>query len=272
MTLTRFHLLAVLALLFFVTPAKADALDRHFSTNDPNATMTVDHSVWERILSEYVVVSGDRINRFAYGRVSAADKKALKSYLTALQSVKVAALKADEQRAYWINFYNALTIDVVLDHYPVKTIKDISLGGGFFASGPWKKPLATVEGKALSLDNIEHDILRKVWRDPRVHYAVNCASMSCPNLMAKAFTAANLEQMLTQGARDYINHPRGVRVDNGKVYLSQIFDWYRKDFGASEADVLTHVAGYAAPGLKAQLQGITRVADYNYDWSLNEAK
>ena len=234
--------------------------------------MTVDHSAWTRILSTYVVASPDRVNRFAYGRVSAADKKALKACLTALQGVKVAALSGDEQRAFWINFYNALTIDVVLDHYPVKSIKDISLGGGLFASGPWKKALVNVEGKALSLDNIEHDILRKTWRDPRVHYAVNCASMSCPNLMAQAFTAANLEQMLTQGARDYINHPRGVRVDNRKVCLSRIFEWYRKDFGANEADVLAHVQTYAEPDLKAQLQGITRVADYTYDWSLNEAK
>lgn len=263
---------AVFAFLLFLTPARADDLDQYFSTHNPSATMTVDHSVWERILSTYVVAAPDRVNRFAYGRVSSSDKAALKTYLAALQGVKVTALKADEQRAFWINLYNALTIDVVLDHYPVKSIKDISLGGGFFASGPWKKALVTVEGKALSLDNIEHDILRKVWRDPRVHYAVNCASMSCPNLMAKAFTAANLDRMLTQGARDYINHPRGVRVDNGKVYLSQIFEWYRKDFGVSEADVLTHVAGYAEPGLKAQLRGVTRVADYSYDWSLNEAK
>jgi hypothetical protein len=265
MTLARLCPFAVFAFVLFLTPASADDLDQYFSTHNPSATMTVDHSVWERILSTYVVASPDRINRFAYGKV-------LKAYLTALQGVQVTALKADEQRAFWINLYNALTIDVVLDHYPVKTIKDISLGGGFFASGPWKKALVTVEGRALSLDNIEHDILRKVWRDPRVHYAVNCASMSCPNLMVKAFTAANLDRMLTQGARDYINHPRGVRVDNGKVYLSQIFEWYRKDFGASEADVLTHVAGYAEPGLKAQLRGVTRVADYSYDWSLNEAK
>ncbi len=259
-------------LLLFLTSAKADELDRYFSTNNPSATMTVDHGAWERILSTYIVASPDRINRFAYGRVSAADKKALKAYLTALQGVKVTALKADEQRAFWINLYNALTIDVVLDHYPVKTIKDISLGGGFFAVGPWKKALVKVDGKALSLDNIEHDILRKVWRDPRVHYAVNCASMSCPNLMARAFTAPNLEQLLNQGARDYINHPRGVRVERGKVYLSQIFEWYGKDFGASEADVINHVAGYAGPQLKAQLQGVTRVADYTYDWSLNEVK
>jgi hypothetical protein len=272
MTLARLRPFAVFAFVLFLTPASADDLDQYFSTHNPSATMTVDHSVWERILSTYVVASPDRINRFAYGRVSSSDKKVLKAYLTALQGVQVTALKADEQRAFWINLYNALTIDVVLDHYPVKSIKDISLGGGFFASGPWKKTLVTVEGRALSLDNIEHDILRKVWRDPRVHYAVNCASMSCPNLMVKAFTAANLDRMLTQGARDYVNHPRGVRVDNGKVYLSQIFEWYRKDFGASEADVLTHVAGYAEPGLKAQLRGVTRVADYSYDWSLNEAK
>jgi hypothetical protein len=269
MTLIRF---AVLAVLFFLTPAKADELDRYFSTNDPNATMTVDHSAWERILTAYVVPSPDRINRFAYGRVTAADKKALKGYLTALQGVKVTALKADEQRAFWINLYNALTIDVVLDHYPVKTIKDISLGGGFFAFGPWKKALVTVEGKALSLDNIEHDILRKVWRDPRVHYAVNCASMSCPNLMAKAFTAANLDKMLTQGARDYVNHPRGVQVRAGKVTLSRIYSWYRSDFGASDAEVLRHVAGFAEPALKKQLADIDTIDGYDYDWSLNEAK
>ncbi|NOT41731.1 MAG: DUF547 domain-containing protein [Alphaproteobacteria bacterium] len=272
MTLTPFRPFAVLAFLFALMPAKADVLDQHFSTNNPSATMTVDHSAWERVLSAYVVVSGDGINRFAYGRVTAADKKALKAYLTALQGMKVTALKPDEQRAFWINLYNALTIDVVLDAYPVKTIKDISLGGGFFASGPWKKPLVSVEGKMLSLDNIEHDILRKVWRDARVHYAVNCASISCPNLMAKAFTAGNLDKMLTQGARDYVNHPRGVRVRAGKVTLSRIYSWYRSDFGASDAEVLRHVAGFAEPALKKQLADIDTIDGYDYDWSLNEAK
>ena len=263
---------AVFVSLVFAMPSAAGELDQYFATNKLNATMTIDHSAWDRILTAYVVPSADGINRFAYGRVSAADKKALKTYLAVLQTVNVTGLAANEQRAFWINLYNALTIDVVLDRYPVKTIKDISLGGGFFAFGPWKKALVTVEGKALSLDNIEHDILRKVWHDPRVHYAVNCASMSCPNLMGKAFTGASLDKMLTQGARDYVIHPRGVKVDRGKVYLSQIFDWYRKDFGTSDAEVLGHIAGYAAPALKAQLQGVTRIAGYDYDWSLNEAK
>lgn len=270
MTLVRATLFALACLAF--VPAQAGDLDTYFSTNNQNAAMNVDHTAWERILSAYIVASPDRINRFAYGRVSGADKKALKAYLTMLQGVKVTALKADEQRALWINLYNALTIDVVLDRYPVKSIKEISLGGSFFGSGPWAKALVTVEGRKLSLDNIEHDILRKVWRDPRVHYAVNCASIGCPNLMAKAFTAAKLDEMLTQGARDYINHPRGVKVGNDGLTLSRIFSWYRRDFGANDSELLRHLSTYAEPALKKQLAGIDTIAGYDYDWSLNEAK
>ncbi|MBL8781865.1 MAG: DUF547 domain-containing protein [Alphaproteobacteria bacterium] len=239
------------------------------TTADPHA-MTVDHTPWQSILDRYVSASPDGINRFAYGRVSAADKGALKAYLGALQGVRVSPLGESEQRAYWINFYNALTIDVVLDHYPVKSIRDI--GGGLFVTGPWKKELVAVEGRKLSLDNIEHDILRKTWRDPRVHYAVNCASMSCPNLMREAFTGAKLEQMLNQGARDYVNHPRGARVVNGKLTLSQIYEWYRRDFGSRDSEVIAHVARYAEPKLKTQLASIEFIAGYDYDWSLNEAK
>lgn len=253
-----------------LAPARAGDLDATFSRNDPKATMTVDHSAWDRILKAYVVPSPDGVNRFAYGRVSARDREALKSYLAMLQSVKVTALNAAEQRATWINFYNALTIEVVLDHYPVKSIRDI--GGGLFTIGPWKKELVTVEGRKLSLDNIEHDILRKTWNDPRVHYAVNCASMSCPNLMAEAFTGANLEEMLNRGASDYVNHPRGVKVTKGRVRFSEIYSWYRKDFGADTAALLRHLSAYAGPELKKQLAGIESIEGYDYDWSLNEAK
>lgn len=263
---------ALLLACVLLPPAGAQDLDQYFATNDAASTMTVDHSAWDRLLGAYVVVSPDGINRFAYGRVSASDKKALKTYLAALQGVKVTALKADEQRAFWINLYNALTIDVVLDRYPVKTIKDISLGGGFFSSGPWKKELVTVEGRKLSLDNIEHDILRKVWSDARVHYAVNCASISCPNLLAKAFTGPNLDKMLTQGARAYVNHPRGVRVSGAKIYLSRIYNWYRSDFGATDAELFRHLAAFAEPALKKQLGSVDTIAGYDYDWSLNEAK
>ncbi len=264
-------LLSYAVLAWGVAVSQAADLDQYFARNDPNSTMTVDHSAWQRILERYIAPSADGVNLFAYGRMSAADRKALKAYLTALQGVKVTALKPDEQRAFWINLYNALTIDVVLDHYPVKSIRDISLGG-FFTVGPWKKELVAVEGRKLSLDNIEHDILRKVWRDPRIHYAVNCASMGCPNLMGKPFTGTTLDKMLTRGARDYVNHPRGAQVRSRKLYLSQIYSWYRKDFGSTDAAVIGHIAKYAAPKLKQQLASINTIAGYDYDWSLNEAK
>jgi hypothetical protein len=234
--------------------------------------MTVDHRPWQAILGRNVVASPDGINRFAYGKVTAADHQALKAYVGYLQAVRVSSLSRDEQMAFWINLYNALTIDVVLDHYPVSSIKNISIGGGLFTSGPWKKELVTVEGKRLSLDNIEHDILRKDWRDPRVHYAVNCASMSCPNLQSKAFTGAALEAMLNQAAVAYVNHPRGVRVTNGKIYMSQIYSWYRRDFGETDLDVIRHVSQYALPALRTSLAKATTISGYDYDWSLNEAK
>jgi hypothetical protein len=248
----------------------ADNLSPRLSVQDPQATMAIDHSTWQRILERYLSASPDGINRFGYARVTGADKAALKAYLGDMQRVKVSALSENEQRAFWINLYNALTIDVVLDHYPVKSIRNIE--GGLFATGPWKKEYVAVEGRRLSLDNIEHDILRKTWRDPRVHYAVNCASISCPNLLAEAFTGAKLDRMLTQGARDYVNHPRGARVEKGRLTLSQIYSWYRRDFGASDGEVIAHVAGYAEPKLKAQLANIKTIAGYDYDWSLNEAK
>jgi hypothetical protein len=270
--LVRLLTVSLMCAGMFVLRVQADELDAYFANGTVRSTMTVDHSTWKQILARYVVAETDGINRFAYGRVSGADKARLKTYLVVLQQVAARQLPRDEQMAFWINFYNALTIDVVLDHYPVVSIKDISLGGGLFTSGPWKKALVTVEGKTLSLDNIEHDILRKTWPDPRVHYSVNCASLSCPNLMAEPFTAARLNEMLDAGATAYVNHPRGVKVSGGKVYLSRIYSWYRSDFGTKDGEVIRHLLNYADSTLKRKLAGIETISGYDYDWSLNEAK
>lgn len=234
--------------------------------------MTVDHSPWKQILSRYIRTTADGVNLFAYAAVTAADRKGLKDYLASLEATKVQALPREEQMAFWINLYNAKTIDIVLDHYPVKSIRDISLGGGLFTTGPWKKQVMTVESQSLSLDNVEHDILRKQWKDPRVHYAVNCASFSCPNLSDKPFTGKDLDAMLDAGAKAYINHPRGLTFRGERLVLSQIFEWYRKDFGSTDAEVIAHLSRYASPELKARLAGVRSIASYGYDWSLNEAK
>lgn len=242
-----------------------------WARHDPAATARVDHGAWDAFLARHLQVVEGGVNRIAYGAVPSADRQALAAYLDALAATQVSTLNRAEQRAYWINFYNALTVKVVLDHHPVASIGDIDISPGLFANGPWGKKLATVEGEALSLDDMEHRILRPIWRDPRIHYAVNCASIGCPNLRTVAFTAANADRLMEEGARDYVNHPRGASLAGGRLVVSKIYDWFKADFGGTDAGVIAHLRQYAAPPLADGLAVATRIADTVYDWSLNDA-
>jgi hypothetical protein len=188
-----------------------------------------------------------------------------------LTQTAVSRLNRNEQKAFWINLYNALTVKVILDHYPVKSIRDIDISPGLFSDGPWGKKLVSVEGEDISLDDIEHRILRPVWKDPRVHYGVNCASHGCPNLQPEAFTAENSDELLDKGAREFVNSPRGARIENGKLTVSSIYVWFKPDFGGTDAGVIDHLKKYAQPGLRTQLEKIDRISDNQYDWTLNEA-
>ncbi len=159
---------------------------------------------------------------------------------------------------------------LVLDHYPVDSIRDIDISPGLFADGPWERKLATVEGVGLSLDDIEHRILRPIWQDPRIHYVVNCAAVGCPNLMDRAFTGARWDEMMDAAARDYVNNWRGVRFDDGELIVSKLYVWYTEDFGGSESAVLDHLRRYAEPGLRGRLEDRERIDAYAYDWGLND--
>lgn len=244
--------------------------DRH----DAASTATVSHAAWDKFLKNYLSMR-DNIALLNYGGVSAADQKALAAYVHMLAQIKVRSLNLDEQRAFWINLYNALTVKSVLDAYPVASIRDINPDGGsfsFFSAGPWDAKLLAIEGEKISLNDIEHRILRPIWRDPRLHYAVNCASLGCPNLAARAYTAANTEQLLNDGAAAYINHRRGVSLENGKLKVSSIYSWFGEDFGGDDAGIIAHLQQHAAPELRAQLAKIVRISGHDYDWSLNEGK
>ena len=152
---------------------------------------TIDHYAWEGFLRRYVVAphpSG--INRVRYEAVTADDLKSLKSYLQEMQSVAISIYSRAEQKAYWINLYNAVTVDLVVTRFPVKSIRDINISPGLLARGPWGAKLVSVEGERLSLHDIEHRILRPIWKDNRVHYALNCASLGCPNLQPTVSSTA----------------------------------------------------------------------------------
>ena len=260
-------LLLTLPALLHAAP-KADLWD-YWTENNPGSSISVDHSPWSAFLQRYVRQGPNGINRVDYGAVTAKDRNSLDSYLKRLTRTKVRSMTRASQKPFWINLYNALTVQVILDHYPVDSIQDIDISPGFFSSGPWGKKLVTIEGKKLSLNEIEHRVLRPIWEDPRIHYAVNCASIGCPNLQTEAFTPENIEVLLDKGAREYINHPRGVTIEDGNLIVSSIYEWFQEDFGGSEAGVIEHLMRYAEPELKKKLQGLSGIYDDRYDWSLN---
>ncbi len=253
-----------------VLAVPAAQLWERWNQHNPASTETIDHNVWDVLLKRYVGAHRDGINRVAYSRIGSHDAAVLKTYIKQLGKVKISHYNRDEQRAYWINLYNALTVSEILDHYPITSIRDIR--SGIFTSGPWQKELIEVEAEALTLDDIEHRILRPIWRDPRLHYAVNCASLSCPNLQLQAFTADNTEQLLERGAHEYVNHSRGVNATHRALQVSSIYDWFVADFGGSEAGVIAHIKKYAEPALLSRLKNNTRIDDDFYDWSLNGVK
>lgn len=278
----RLQFIPLLFCLLLSPFAQAGMLERLFAPRanlwsfwdkqDAGATQTIDHSAWNDFLGRYLQQGDDGINRVRYAEVSASDRTALQDYIARLQAIPIRQYRRDEQLAYWINLYNALTVDIVLQHYPVASIRDIDISPGLFADGPWGKKLLHIEDQAVSLNDIEHRILRPIWHEPRLHYALNCASLGCPNLQPRAYTPDNMEQTLDAAAKAYINHPRGVRIEHGRLIVSSIYNWFQGDFGGDEAAVLAHLRYYAGPELAKRLQGFTSIDDDEYDWRLNDAQ
>jgi hypothetical protein len=226
---------------------------------------TINHDAWDNILATYAKAADDGVNRIDYKGLKTKAAADLKAYVKALEGVEISEYPRDEQFAYWVNLYNAATVQVIVDNYPLESIRDIGLLG----QGPWKDKFLKVEGKVLSLDDIEHGILRPIWKDVRIHYAVNCASIGCPNLALKAYRADTLQPMLEEAARAYVNHPRGFDKVDGQLVASNIFEWYQSDWGKEE-DVLTHARKYATGETAALLKTAKTIDAYDYDWSLND--
>ncbi len=225
-----------------------------------------DHGAWGQILAAGLRLGRDGVARFDY---AGASKPAVDAYIAAMQQVDPTALTSPAAFAYWVNLYNAVTIQTVLAAYPVRSIREI--GGNPLARGPWRAKLVTVRGQRLSLDDIEHGILRPIWQDPRIHYGVNCASIGCPDLARQPYTSGNLATMLEAGARNFVNHPRGVQVRNGRLHVSSIYHWFKADFGGTDSGVIAHLKRYANAQLSGNLDTVTGISSHSYDWDLNRA-
>lgn len=253
-----------------------------FTSSSPSATNIVQSadsgtltestavSAYAAVLQRRITRGAADLNLFDYaGAKAAGELVTIKAYTDELASQNPDALSERDQIAYWANLYNALTVKLILEEYPIKSIRKIKAGA--FSLGPWKRDEVTVNGKVLSLDDIEHKILRKRYADPAmVHYMVNCASIGCPNLQPKLWDGATLDANREAAAREFINSPRGVKIKGETLQASSIYDWFKDDFGGSKSATLDHYRKFAGPELRAALDSGAKIDGYDYNWDLNE--
>ncbi|MEN0003370.1 MAG: DUF547 domain-containing protein [Bacteroidota bacterium] len=224
----------------------------------------ISHAIWDSLLQKHVSEAG-----WVDYEGFIADSTQLNRYLDLLSAhhPNETNWTADERLAYWINAYNAFTVKLIVDHYPVVSIKDIKRGIPFVNS-VWDIKFIQIEGATYDLNNIEHGIIRQRFEEPRIHFAVNCASVSCPKLANFAFTATELDTQLTRVAKGFLADPsKNKFVSPQKAELSKIFSWYGGDF-KKEGDLIDYVNQYAPQQLNADAD-----IDYlDYNWNLNDSK
>ncbi len=262
-------LLGTLIAYKLLAPSQDGSVTQSWSTSNNQSTKVIDHQLWQAVLDDYLVFDENlEINTFDYQGLADDGTDSLDKYISYLSQLNPREFNSAEQFAYWVNLYNALTIQVVVRNYPVSSIKEI--GSSPLPTGPWNDEVVEITGEALSLNHIEHSILRPVWQDYRIHFAVNCASIGCPDLQEKAFTKNNTENLLNKAAQSFLTHERGLTLQNGTLTLSSIFDWYSEDFGANKAEVLNTLSVHLPSKLAGQLKDYSGPVEYQYNWQLNE--
>jgi hypothetical protein len=213
-----------------------------------------DHSIWDQLLAKNVNSVGN-VNYEGF----ATDKEKLTSYLTALSKNSPAeSWSKNEKMAFWINAYNAFTVKLILDNMPIKSIMKINGGKA------WDLKFIEIGGKTLSLNNIEHDILRAKYKDARIHFAVNCASISCPKIKNAAFTATDLDAQLTKMSISFVNNSSKNTITADKIQISNLFEWYKDDF-TKEGTIIEFLNKYS----KTKINSKAKISFKEYDWGLN---
>lgn len=229
----------------------------------PSSSTPINHQIWDSLLRKNVNEQG-----FVNYKGFIADSVQFNQYLNLLSNNHPNSKNwsKDERLAYWINAYNAFTVKLIVDHYPVASIKDIK-NGIPFVNTVWDIKFIKIEDATYDLNNIEHGILRPKFKDPRIHFAVNCASFSCPKLLNHAFTGEKVNAQLDQAARDFLADPSKNIIKKEEVQLSKILSWYRGDFKKYD-DILDLVNAYGP----IQVDKNAKVSYLDYIWTLNEAK
>jgi len=264
-------LAALLSTTLLISPAAAGT-KVYVGAKVPGAKQVsmdrIDHAAYDALLQKYVDDAGN-VDYAAWKR-NTGDRAALANYLKTLSKAsRSTPASRSGQLAYWINAYNAVTLHGILREYPTSSIRNHT--AKLFGYNIWHDLLLTAGGRAISLDSIEHDILRKM-NEPRIHFAIVCASKSCPRLLNRAYTAQKLEQQLTRNTKAFFATPLHFRHRGGRFYMSSILSWFAEDFGASKAAQLKKIAPYlpTAAAQKAARENSVSISYITYDWSLND--
>lgn len=213
--------------------------------------MAFSHKAFDGLLRKHVSSTG-KVNYSGFK----SDQAILEGYLKQLEAQPVeSGWGKNKKLAYWINAYNAYTVDLIINNYPIKSITDLEGGK------PWDKKFIKLNGKTLSLNDIENVIIRPTFKDARIHFAVNCAAKSCPPLMNKAWTASNLQSELEKRTKAFVNDSKHNTIGGGSATISKIFEWYAVDFG----NLNDYLAKY-----NSSVNSSTSISYNEYDWSLNE--
>jgi hypothetical protein len=224
-----------------------------------------DHSIFDRILKTYVNDQG----LVDYNGI--AGDPSFKSYMESLKTAHADSMSRDGQLAFWINAYNAVTIDKVIKWKPKKSVRETFVPGVWTGTKFFTSREHTVAGERYSPDDIEHEILRKQLKEPRIHFTIICASSGCPPLPRFAYTEANVQAKLEDETRKYINSERGTQIDSAKntLYLSKLFDWFAGDFEYKSGSVLDFIKPYLDENALAFVEQQFKIKFIHYDWALN---
>lgn len=240
-----------------------------WQVNNPLSNLTIPHTEWQTFLTKSTGINEEGINLVDYGNLQESDKKLLQRYLDRMSSIPVHTFNRNEQLAFWINLYNALTVKIISEYYPVTSINDINISPGLFSIGPWSAKTVAVNQINLSLDEIQNRIIGPIWNDPRTHYALNNGTIGAPNLSREVYQGKILAEQLNQAACTYVNSLRGIQVIDGELLASKIYEWFNEDFGGSEKSLLIHLMQFAKPELKRKLFHLQSIHNYTYNWHLN---
>jgi hypothetical protein len=232
-----------------------------------------DYKLWGDLLTKYY----DPAKGMDYKGLKANDKKTLDELRNQMAQVDVGALPRTDQLAYWINLYNISVVNVVVEHYPVASIRDISTD--FITHlNVFKKPAAKTRTGTLTLDEVENDKIRDPFKDPRIHFAINCAAKSCPPIRSEPFVGSELSLQLDDQVRMFLNGPNGVRLEKSGgqlvIHTTKIMDWFKDDFEKWSAGRAKFIAKYIAPEKSQQIRAAASQIDFkfdDYDWKLNDA-